>query len=76
MEGTCTRIAQLNSSAIELAAHNQKLNSLFITFANSGITYRYFNVAAEQYDNLIKAGSAGAYFNSAIRSQYNYELYC
>ena len=75
MEGTCTRIATLNSSAIELAAHNQKLNSLFITF-NSGTTYRYNNVPAEQYDNLIEASSAGAYFNSAIRSQYNYELYC
>ena len=75
MQGTNTRIAQLNSSAIELAAHNESLNQLFITFT-SGITYRYRNVESTQFDNLIEASSAGAYFNSSIRNNYDYEVYC
>lgn len=39
---------------------------------NSGAIYQYENVPIRVYDVMMKADSVGKYFNTHIKSKYNY----
>ncbi len=60
----------LNSSAIHAAVYDEKTSTLSITFT-SGKTYDYYAVPKAVYLGLIRAASAGEYFNANIRDHYS-----
>ncbi len=53
---------RLGSSAIATIAYDEEMRSLDVEF-RGGDTYRYFNVSKSIYRELLKAESAGAYWN-------------
>ncbi len=53
---------RLGSSAIATIAYDKEMRSLDVEF-RGGDTYRYFNVSKSIYRELLKAESAGAYWN-------------
>jgi lysyl-tRNA synthetase class 2 len=62
---------RLGSSAIASVAYNEKQQTLDIEF-RGGDTYRYMRVPEFVYRELLKAESAGAFWNT-IKDQFNYE---
>lgn len=61
---------RLSSSAISSYEYDTGTNLLVLTFAKGGGTYYYYNVPPAVFKGLISAGSAGAFFNAAIRGVY------
>lgn len=59
-----------NSSSIAHIDWNDKNNTLEICFT-SGHTYHYPNCDKKHFAGLKEADSAGKYFQSNIRNQYN-----
>lgn len=53
-------------------ALDSKLGVLEIQF-NSGTAYKFLDVSKEIFEGLVKAKSAGKFFNDNIRSNYQYE---
>lgn len=53
----------VNSSMLSNVSYDTETNEMTVTF-NNGRSYIYENVDRMQYENLIAARSAGAYFNS------------
>ena len=74
--GDNTKFAYLNGRCLESCAYNTVLRQLFVTFRDSGNTYRYFDVTNEDYLGLQRAVSAGEYFNRQIKGCYRSELFC
>jgi hypothetical protein len=62
-----------NSSVLHSCAWAEKLEALIVVF-NSGSVWLYTEATYEIYQNLIKATSAGNYFNLNIRNTLNGEL--
>jgi KTSC domain len=62
----------LDSSAIAAAKYDEKQRTLDIEF-REGETYRYFHVPEFVYQELLKAESAGAFWNS-VKDQYEFVL--
>jgi KTSC domain len=60
----------LNSSAIQTVDYNPVSRILKVWFTESGGPYDYRGVPQNIYDGLIRAGSAGSFFNAYIRDQY------
>jgi hypothetical protein len=54
------------SSQIDSAGHDEGSDTLQICFVNGG-TYQYDNVTREQFDELMSAPSAGAWFAKNIK---------
>jgi KTSC domain len=61
----------LRSSAIRAADYNPGSRVLKIWFTESGGPYDYHGVPQQIYDALIRASSAGSFFNAYIRDQYS-----
>jgi hypothetical protein len=61
----------LNSSAIARVEYNDKTATLSIWFRESGGPYDYYRVPRAVYEGLIRAESAGTYFNTHIRDRYS-----
>jgi lysyl-tRNA synthetase class 2 len=59
------------SSVIRSADYDPEVLTLEVVFT-TGRHYRYFDVPESEYDGLITASSAGAYFNTHIRDQYDF----
>ena len=56
---------------LEAAAYDRSQAQLQLSFRN-GTSYRYSDVPAEVYDQLLLAESKGKYFNLHIRNRYAY----
>ena len=56
---------------LEAAAYDRSQALLQLSFRN-GASYRYSDVPAEVYDQLLLAESKGKYFNLHIRNRYAY----
>ena len=56
---------------LEAAAYDGSQALLQLSFRN-GTSYRYLDVPAEVYDQLLLAESKGKYFNLHIRNRYAY----
>lgn len=61
---------RLESAAIAAVAYDRELRTLDVEFRDSG-SYRYFNVPLSTYRALLKAESAGAFWNE-IKKDYTY----
>jgi lysyl-tRNA synthetase class 2 len=62
--------ARLGSAAIGAVRYDEKKRALDVQF-REGDTYRYMQVPEFVYRELLKAESAGAYWNS-IKDQFDY----
>lgn len=60
-----------SSSLLEDAVYDRSRALLELSFW-SGVRYRYLDVPAEVYDQLLRAESKGKYFNVHIRNRYAY----
>ena len=60
-----------NSSVISAADYDPDARTLDVTFT-TGRRYTYFGVPDREYDGLITASSAGEYFNTHIRGEYDF----
>ena len=76
VETNNTEFSYLNGECLESAAYNHALKQLFVTFRESGNTYRYYEVASEKYIGLQRAKSAGKYYNQEIKGSYKSEIFC
>jgi hypothetical protein len=63
----------VQSTAIEQVGYDAENQDLRAKFRDSGKTYVYREVPQEVYDALLFADSLGAYFNSHIRDQFEFE---
>ncbi|MBV9618988.1 MAG: KTSC domain-containing protein [Verrucomicrobia bacterium] len=59
----------LDSTAIAAVTYEEQNRTLDVEF-REGETYRYFNVPEFVYQELLKAESAGAFWNS-VKDQYD-----
>lgn len=62
----------LKSSRIKLAEYNDSTEILTIEFVAGG-RYKYFSVPENIYHGLISSKSPGAYFDSVIKTRYNFK---
>jgi KTSC domain len=60
----------LDSSAIAAVKYDEKERTLDLEF-REGKTYRYFHVPEFVYQELVKAESAGAFWNS-VKDRYKF----
>jgi hypothetical protein len=60
------------SVVLNAVAYDEPSGCLVLYF-DSGHVYRYGSVPREAYQNLLKAGEPGVYYNKAIRNQYRSE---
>ncbi|WP_313595263.1 KTSC domain-containing protein [Rhizobium sp. AN5] len=61
----------LRSSAISRVEYNDATSTMSIWFVESGGPYDYYRVPERVYLGIIKASSAGTYFNMHIRDRYS-----
>jgi len=59
----------IHSSVIVSAGYDPGTNTMDVEFV-SGRVYRYFMIPAEMFEALVKADSAGRYFNETIRERF------
>jgi ATP-dependent DNA helicase RecG len=62
----------LDSTAIAAVTYEEQNRTLDVEF-REGETYRYFNVPEFVYQDLLKAESTGAFWNS-VKDQYEFVL--
>ena len=62
---------RLGSSAIAAVRYDERKHTLDVEFRGGG-AYRYLHVPEFVYRELLKSGSAGAFWN-AIKDQFEYE---
>jgi lysyl-tRNA synthetase class 2 len=63
----------LRSTHLATADYDPDRQTLDVKF-RTGKVYRYFDVPAAVFDELLAAPSAGRYFNTKIRERYRAEL--
>lgn len=61
----------VESSAVRFVHYDEAAAQLHVVFT-SGRAYVYYSVPRRVYDALLKAPSAGVYFNAQIRNNYRY----
>jgi KTSC domain len=61
----------VESSLLKSVGYDAESQTLEVELA-PGRVYQYFDVPAEVYRDLMKAGSLGGYFNDEIRDVYAY----
>jgi len=59
----------VKSSNLQAVGYDEASSTLAVQFKN-GTTYRYRGVPAEVFQQLLTAASAGSFFSSSIRGQY------
>jgi hypothetical protein len=62
---------QLQSTSLNAATFQEQSGYLELEFG-SGTIYRYRNVPARVYEELLRAESKGRYFNTHIRNRFPY----
>lgn len=60
----------VQSSNISTIGYDAENAELYITFRDSGRTYKYSEVPPGEYSMLETAGSVGSYFANNIKGQY------
>lgn len=61
----------IQSSTIKAVGHDPRTLMLEIEFRDGNV-YQYFGVPQKVHAELLKATSAGRFFNTAIKEQYGY----
>ena len=60
----------VNSSAIVSIGYDAAKELLEVEFVDNGGIYQYYDVVRDEYEELIRASSIGAYFNQYIKFQH------
>lgn len=63
------QMTPIASSNLASVGYDGDVQQLYVRF-KSGRTYRYEQVPAHVYDDLMNASSAGTYFNEEIKDVY------
>ena len=66
------RLKPVDSEMLEYVGYDGKQKILEVVF-NSGERYKYFNVPASVYDELMSAESIGQYMHKHIIGHYEYQ---
>ena len=66
------KLRPVESEMLLFAGYDQKSRILQVVFRAGG-TYRYKNVPANKYDELLTAESIGKYMHKHIIGRYDYE---
>lgn len=61
---------RLASSLIDRVVFDDEAQTLRVSFRGSGRSYTYLGVPRAIYDALVKAQSAGRYFNDCVRGNF------
>ncbi len=61
----------LRSSAISRVEYNKATATMSIWFVQSGGPYDYYRVPEAVYEGILRARSAGTYYNDYIRDRYS-----
>ncbi len=64
------RARRLHSSMIDRVVFDDEAETLRVSFRGSGRSYTYMGVPRAIYDALVRAQSAGRYFNDCIRGHF------
>jgi hypothetical protein len=64
------RARKLNSTMIDRVVFDDEAETLKVSFRGSGRSYTYMGVPRAIYDALVRAQSAGRYFNDCIRGHF------
>lgn len=62
---------RVDSSLLASVGYDRDAEVLEVEFVD-GRRYRYFDVPPTRVEELLRADSAGRYFNAAIRDRYRY----
>ncbi len=57
---------------VKISLNQQPMSMLRIVFKD-GVTFDYYNVEKETYEDFLNAKSVGSYFHKYIKNQYTYE---
>ena len=63
----------VESSSLAWLRYSDRTNALDVCFRNGGI-YRFLEVPADCYQELLAARSKGKFFNQNIRNRFGYKL--
>jgi hypothetical protein len=66
------RLRAVQSEMLDLVGYDAQAQILEVVF-NSGDHYRYFEVPADEYEELMSAESIGQYMHKRIIGHYAYE---
>lgn len=61
----------VNSTSIRSIGYDEATKTLEVKFIDDDV-YQYFNVPGETYQELLTAGSIGAYLNTEIKGKFEY----
>jgi predicted HAD superfamily hydrolase len=64
----------VESTAISRIRYDERSRGLYVTFKDSGHTYRYDGVPQPVYLEFMSASSKGVYFNAHIKDRYAFVL--
>lgn len=62
------------STSLSDIAYDFDARTLDVTFISSGRRYRYFEVAPEEHEALLRAFSKGSWFNTHIKPSHDFAL--
>ena len=62
---------KVDSTSIAEIGYDEDSQTLEIEFKN-GSTYQYFDVPKQVFEDLLSAGSAGAYLAKNVKGQYRF----
>ena len=62
----------VQSSQIKEVGYDAKKRTLVVRFHNGGKLYRYDSVSKSTHEALMSAESKGSFFNSNIRTKFQY----
>jgi hypothetical protein len=66
-------IVAIESSALANVAYDNECATFRVEFRD-GTVYQYLGVPRDNYENLLRADSKGAYFNHHIRSRFPHTI--
>lgn len=70
---TTVPMLRFNSSQISYIGYDYNNNELYVTFKNTGKTYKYSDVPLKTYEELRDQGTS-KYFNANIKGKYSFSV--
>jgi len=66
------KMEEVNSSQIARVGYDRNTSTLYVEFKNHSI-YRYLNVPADKYKDMMSNASVGTYLRNVIQPSYKFE---
>lgn len=74
LAGTPVNMNPVLASIISAIGYDGRAGILYVKFKSVPMTYRYFKVPVEVYDEFLNADGKGLFFNQNIRRKYEYSI--